>query len=79
MSIPPASKLQMGSKVYSILEQIPEDRWIASKELSETVGLDSKIVSAVIRSQLLYKFVIRRELPKNSDKGGFEYRRRAIF
>lgn len=79
MSIPHASKLQMGSKVYSILEQIPEERWIASKELSETVGLDPKVVSAVIRSQLLYKFVIRRELPKNSKRGGFEYRRRAIF
>ena len=79
MSIPEASKLQMGSKVYRILEKIPEDRWIPSKELSDTVGLDSKIVSAVIRSQLLYKFVIRRELPKNSDLGGFEYRRRAIF
>ena len=79
MSLPPSSRLQMGRKVYSILEKIPEDRWIPSKELSETVGLDSKVVSAVIRSQLLYKFVIRRELPKNSDEGGFEYRRRAIF
>ena len=79
MSLPTSSRLQMGNKVYSILERIPEDRWIPSRELSETVGLDSKIVSAIIRSQLLYKYVIRRELPKNSDKGGFEYRRRAIF
>jgi len=69
----------MGAKVYTILEQIPEDRWIPSKELSEKVGLDSKIVSAVIRSQLLYKFVIRRELPKNSDLGGFDYKRKVIF
>jgi len=79
MSLPPSSKLRMGAKVYSILEEIPEDRWIPSKELSEKVGLDSKIVSAVIRSQLLYKFVIRRELPKNSDQGGFEYKRKVIF
>ena len=78
MSLPPQSSLQLGHQQYSILGEIPPDRWITSREISENIDLNPRVISALIRSQLLYRYVERRPVSKSTGATSYEYRRRVI-
>ena len=79
MDLPPQGSLQLGHRQYAILQQIPSDRWITSREISKYIEYNQRVISAVIRSQLLYKYVDRRPIKKSTGATSFEYKRKAIF
>ena len=79
LSLPPQSSLQLGRKQYAILGGIPPDRWITSREISENIDINPRVISAVIRSQLLFKYVDRRPVKKSTGATSYEYRRKVLI
>ena len=70
MGLPPQRSLIIGIKAYTILENIPPDRFITSKKISEKTPYNVREISACIRSKLLYTYVIREK-----GKSGYKYKR----
>lgn len=79
LSLPPQSSLQLGRKQYAILGEIPPGKWITSREISENIDITPRVISAVIRSDLLFKYVERRAVKKSTGATSYEYRRRVII